>query len=231
MNETEKRTYLLAKEQPSKALLCLGVPTMIGMLVSALYNIVDSYFVGLLGTAQMGAVSILFQLSAAMVGIGMLFGAGAGTYLARLLGSGQHKEASQCASTSIASGLITGIILVIAMLLFLDPLLRVLGATDSILPYARQYGFLFILGLIFNVFNITVNNIFTSEGASKNSMIAMLIGGFVNIGLDPFFIFTLHMGIQGAAIATLISRIISTSMYLYFILSGKTILQYSFHNI
>lgn len=218
----DKKLKLMEEGNVSEALLKLGIPTMVGLMTSALYNLVDSYFVGKLGTSQMGAVSIVFPLSVIILGIGLLFGSGASSYLARLLGNKDYNEADACASDAIVVSMVASGVIISAMLIFLNPLLRLLGATDSILPYARAYAIPFIIGLLFNVFNITINNIITSEGASMYSMIAMLIGGCTNIVLDPIMIFSMGMGVKGAAIATLISRCLSTSIYLFYIFSGKS---------
>lgn len=230
MNNKQNRLYLFENEKISIALLKLGIPMMIGMMTSALYNLVDSYFVGKLGTAQIGAVSIVYPISILMLGVGLLFGSGASSYISRLLGSKDYDKASYCASTAIFTSMITSVFLIIIMLIFLNPMLKMLGSTDSIFPYAREYGIIFIIGLIFNVFNITANNIIASEGASFYSMIAMLIGGIINVFLDPIFIFTLGMGVKGAAVATLISRCISTGVYLYYINSGKSNIKISIYN-
>lgn len=222
MKSREKKINLLRNEKVSIALLKLGIPTMIGMMTAALYNLVDSYFVGKLGTSQMGAISIVYPLGVIILGIGLLFGSGASSYLARLLGNNQYKEADQCASTAIFLSMLTALVLIVGMLLFMNPLLRALGATDTMLPHAREYAIPFIIGLVFNVFNITYNNIITSEGASFYSMLAMLIGGCVNMILDPILILALNMGIQGAGIATLLSRMISTGIYLCYLCSKKS---------
>ncbi|TCO68691.1 MATE family efflux transporter [Marinisporobacter balticus] len=231
MNENNKKLYLLKDEQISTALLKLGIPTMVGMLISALYNVVDAYCVGELGTAQMGAVSVVFPLGLIMTGIALLFGSGASSYLARLLGNKQYKEANRCASTALFTSIAVGVIIIVIMLVFVNPILRCLGATDTIFPFAREYAVIFISGLVFNVFNVTVNNMIIAEGAAKFSMIAMLIGGMTNMLLDIVSIYVLKMGINGVAIATLISRIISTILYLTYILSGKSVFKISIRNI
>lgn len=231
MENSEKKIYLLSQEKVGKALLKLGVPTMAGMMISALYNLVDSYFVGRLGTVQMGAVSVVYPLSLVILGIGLLFGTGASSYLARLLGEGRKKEADQVASTTLVSSGGIGLIIVFFMLIFMNPLLKSLGATDSIFPYARAYAVWFVAGLAFNVFNITLNNILTSEGASFYGMIAMLTGGVLNMFLDPLLIFGLDMGVQGAAVATLMSRMVSTAIYGYYLMAGKSNYQFAFPNI
>ncbi|MFA9464665.1 MAG: MATE family efflux transporter [Velocimicrobium sp.] len=230
MKRNSERLYLLSNEKVSKALLKLGVPTMIGMMTSALYNLVDAYFVGQLGTSQIGAVSVVFPIGVILLGVGLLFGSGASSYLARLLGNKQFKEADECASTAVGASMVTAILIILAMLQFLNPFLKVLGATDSIMPYAKEYAVWFLIGLIFNVFNITVNNIITAEGATSYSMIAMLTGGVVNVILDPIFIFKLDLGVKGAAFATLLSRFIVFCIYMYYILRGRSNFHFSIKN-
>lgn len=230
MKSSSDRIYLLKEEKVPNALLKLGIPTMIGMMVSALYNLVDAFFVGKLGTSQIGAVSVVYPLGVILLGIGLLFGAGASSYLSRLLGKKSYTEASECASTALITSIAIGIAVIALMIVFLEPILRILGATDTILPYAKEYAFVFVIGLVLNVFNITVNNIITSEGASIVSMVAMLSGGMANIILDPLLIFGFSMGIKGAAVATLISRGISFLIYLTYILSGKSVFRFKLGN-
>lgn len=227
MNEKQKRRYLLETENVKTALLRLGIPTMIGMLVSALYNIVDTFFVGKLGTSQTAAVSIVYPVTMIGLGIGLLFGSGAGSYISRLLGRKEYDKASACSSTAIFSGILTILATTGGMLLFLEPMMRLFGATDASIPYALAYGEFYILGLVFNVFNIMVNNMLVTEGASSFSMAAMLIGGGANLVLDPILIFGCGMGVQGAAVATLVSQTISTVFYLVYLTKGKSYLKLS----
>lgn len=229
--DTNKNLNLLSEASASKALFKLGIPTMIGMMVSALYNLVDAYFVGTLGTSQQAAVAAVFPVGLVMLGVGLLFGSGAGSYLSRLLGDGQRKKADECASTALALAVISAIVIVGIMLAAINPLLRLLGCTETMMPYAREYGIPFILGLIVNVFNATMSNLTTSEGAPMYSMRSMLLGGVSNIILDPLLITTLHMGVFGAAIATLISRLISFSAYLLYIFQKKSSIHFSVKNV
>lgn len=113
MSGGKEKLYLLGEEKVSKALLKLGIPTMIGMMTSALYNLVDSYFVGKLGTSQIGAVSVVYPISIIILGIGLLFGAGASSYLSRLLGDKKYQEANDCASTAVASSMITAVVVIV----------------------------------------------------------------------------------------------------------------------
>ena len=123
MAEKSNRIYLLEEAGVASALLKLGIPTMVGMLISALYNAIDAYFVGGLGMSQMGAVSVVFPIVQIIIGLGMMFGAGASSYISRLLGKGDNEQANKTASTSLFSGLLVVAIIIIAIMIFLDPLL------------------------------------------------------------------------------------------------------------
>ena len=210
-----------------KALLALGIPTMIGMLINALYNLVDTYFVGGLGTDQMGAVTVAFPLGQIVVGLGLLFGNGAAAYLSRLLGRGDKDTANKVASTAIYSGVSIGAIVILFSIIFLEPILKQAGAIESVIPYAVTYSRIYIVFSIFNVFNVTMNNIVSSEGAAKTAMCALMAGAVLNVILDPVFIYALNLGVVGAAIATAISQVISTLVYLCYILRKKSVFNFS----
>lgn len=226
MNNQNKKMELLGNAPIPKALLAMGIPTMIGMLINALYNLVDAYFVGGLGESQMAAISVVYPLGQVVVGLGLLFGNGAASYISRLLGQKNRNQANRVASTALYSSLVIGAIIIVLSIIFLKPILRLLGATESILPYATTYARIYIVSCIFNVFNVTMNNIVTSEGAAKTTMCALLLGAVLNIGLDPLFIYTFHLGVAGAAIATAISQIISTLVYLFYIFRKKSVFQF-----
>lgn len=226
MNESNKKIILLGTTPIPKALLAMGLPTMIGMMINALYNLVDAYFVGGLGTSQMGAISVAFPLGQIVVGLGLLFGNGAASYIARLLGHGQKEKAGKVTSTALYSSLFVGAVAIIGIMICLKPILRLLGATESIMPYALTYTSIYVMSSIFSVFNVTMNNIVTSEGAAKTTMCAMLTGTLLNMVLDPIFIYILGMGVAGAAFATAISQIISTLVYVSYILSKKSLFSF-----
>lgn len=226
MDNQNKRMELLGSASISKALLAMGIPTMIGMLINALYNLVDAYFVGGLGESQMGAISVVYPLGQVVVGLGLLFGNGAASYISRLLGRNKKEQANKVASTALYSSLSVGAVVIIVSVVFMKPILKLLGATESILPYAVTYASIYIISCIFNVFNVTMNNIVTSEGAAKTTMCALLIGAVLNIGLDPLFIYTFHLGVAGAAIATAISQMVSTGIYLLYIFRKKSVFQF-----
>jgi putative MATE family efflux protein len=204
----------------------MGIPTMIGMLVNAFYNLVDAYFVGGLGESQMGAISVVYPLGQVVVGLGLLFGNGAASYISRLLGRGDKENADKVASTALYSSVSVGAVIILISMVFLHPILKLLGATDSILPYAATYAGIYIVSCIFNVFNVTMNNIVTSEGAAKTTMCALLTGAVLNIALDPLFIYVFDLGVAGAAIATAISQIVSTCVYLTYIFRKKSVFHF-----
>lgn len=209
------------------ALWKLGMPTMIGMLVSALYNVVDAYFVGGLGTSQMAAVSITFPIAQIIIGLGMMFGTGAASYISRLLGEGNDEKANQTASTALFTSLMVGAVFITGSLCFLDPLLLALGATETILPYARAFAAIYFSGAILNVFNVTMNNIVTSEGAARLTMTAMLLSAGLNVIFNPIFIYTFGLGIRGSAFATVTAQFFTLLLYLWYILGKKGYLKIS----
>ena len=227
---TKKRALqkmeLLGSTSIPKALLAMGIPTMVGMLVNAFYNLVDAYFVGGLGESQMGAISVVYPLGQVVVGLGLLFGNGAASYISRLLGRGDRENADKVASTALYSSVSVGAVIIIISMVFLHPILKLLGATDSILPYAATYAGIYIVSCIFNVFNVTMNNIVTSEGAAKTTMCALLTGAVLNIALDPLFIYVFDLGVAGAAIATAISQVVSTCVYLTYIFRKKSVFHF-----
>ncbi len=230
MNKQSSKMELLGNAPIPKALMAMGIPTMLGMMVNAVYNLVDAYFVGGLGTSQMGAISVVYPLGQVVVGLGLLFGNGASSYLSRLLGKGDKEKANQVASTALYGSVTAGAVMIILSMIFLRPILKLLGATDSIMPYAVTYAGIYIISCIFNVFNVTMNNIVTSEGAAKTTMCALMTGAILNIGLDPLFIYVFDMGVAGAAIATAISQIVSTSVYLVFVRKKKSIYRFKIKN-
>ena len=226
MNSQSKKMELLGSASIPKALLSMGIPTMIGMLVNAFYNLVDAYFVGGLGESQMGAISVVYPLGQVIVGLGLLFGNGAASYISRLLGRGDKENADKVASTALYSSVSVGAVIIIISMVFLHPILKLLGATDSILPFAATYASIYIVSCIFNVFNVTMNNIVTSEGAAKTTMCALLTGAVLNIALDPLFIYVFDLGVAGAAIATAISQVVSTCVYQIYILRKKSVFHF-----
>ena len=230
MKQKNNKIELLGSAPISQSLILLGIPIMIGMLINAFYNIVDAYFVGKLGESAMAAISIVFPIGQVVVGLGLMFGNGAASYLSRLLGKDDKKTANQVASVAIYSSVFIGLIFIIITLVFMKYILKYLGATSTIIPYALPYAKIYILSCVFNIFNVTMNNIVASEGSSKTAMSALLLGALANIFLDPIFIYYFDFGVIGAAIATAISQFISTLVYIIYILKKESYFSFSIRN-
>ena len=230
MKQKNNKIELLGSAPISQSLILLGIPIMIVMLINAFYNIVDAYFVGKLGESAMAAISIVFPIGQVVVGLGLMFGNGAASYLSRLLGKDDKKTANQVASVAIYSSVFIGLIFIIITLVFMKYILKYLGATSTIIPYALPYARIYILSCVFNIFNVTMNNIVASEGSSKTAMLALLLGAIANIFLDPIFIYYFKFGVIGAAVATAISQFISTLVYIIYILKKESYFSFSIRN-
>ena len=212
-------------------IISLAIPTIISMLVTTLYNTADTYFVSQLGTSASGAVGVVFSLMAIFQAIGFTLGMGSGSMIARVLGAGESGTASVYGSTSFFSAITMGIILCMGGLLFLDQLMTLLGSTPTILPYARSYASWILLGAPIMCASFVMNNILRSEGHAAFAMCGLVTGGLLNIALDPIFIFTLGLGISGAALATLLSQCISFSIMISFFLRGKSLVKLHLKNL
>ena len=230
MKTNTKNMKLMEDEKVSKALLTLSLPMIICLLVNASYNVIDAYFAGILGINQIGAISITFPIPQGIVGVGVGIGAGAGSYISRLLGNKDIDKANKTASTAVFSSIIAGIIITIFTIMFLDKVLLTLGATETIMPFAKEYGVICISFCILPLFNVTMNNIMAAQGEGKISMTAMIIGALSNIILAPILIFKLNLGIRGAAIATVIAQAMTSSFYIWYTFS-KSYLKISIHNV
>lgn len=203
-------------------IVSLAIPTIASMLVTALYNTADTFFVSQLGTSASGAVGIVFSLMAIFQAIGFTLGMGAGTIISRKLGARDIEAAGRTASTSFFTAMGCGFILLAVGMMELDRLMLLLGATPTILPFAKDYATYILFGAPIMCTSFVMNNILRSEGKAVLAMTGLVTGGFINIILDPIFIFTLGFGISGAAIATLISQCISFSILFSFFLRRKS---------
>ncbi len=192
-----------------KLIITLAIPTMVSMMITSIYNMADTYFVGKISTSASGAVGIALSLMAIIQSIGFTLGMGSGNHISRLLGRKEAEKASQVAAVSFFTALGLGAVITVLGLIFLDPLVRLLGATPTIFPHARDYVFYILLGAPFMVASFVLNNLLRFQGSAFYSMIGIGIGGLINIILDPIFIFNLNMGTGGAALATVISQTIS----------------------
>ena len=200
-----------------KALTKLGIPIVIAMLIMAIYNVVDTFWVARLGTLPVAAVSVVFPISLLFLGIGLMFGVGGGVYISRLLGAKQVVKASQVASVSVITSVMLAALIALVCNAFLPDILLFMGANEEMMSLAESYGRLFIISCgVIGTLNVSMSNIIVSQGASKTSASAMIIGSIVNVALDPLFIYTFNWGVGGAAWATILSRIVTTAIYIRF---------------
>ena len=202
----------------------LAVPTVITMLITSIYNMADTFFVGLLDdTSATGAVGVVFSFMAIIQACGFLFGQGSGNFISRALGQQRREDAAHMASFGFFASVLTGCVISALGLLFLDPLARLLGSTDTILPYAKDYLRIILLGAPWMTGAFTLNNQLRFQGAAFYSMIGIGSGGLLNIALDPLFIFVFDMGVTGAAVATVISQAVSFLLLLYGTTRGENL--------
>ncbi|MGM0366918.1 MAG: MATE family efflux transporter, partial [Actinomycetota bacterium] len=187
----------------------LAIPTTIGMVANSLYNIVDTIFIGRgVGTLAIAGVGIVFPIQMIIMALAQLIGLGAASMVSRNLGKKNYRQAAQVAGNSFLAITMLGVMVSVVVFVFMNPILRLFGATENILPYARDYLSVIAFGFIFFPFLVSTNNLIRAEGDAKNSMIIMLLATGINIILDPIFIFGLNLGIKGAAYATITAQFI-----------------------
>lgn len=187
----------------------LAVPTIISMLVTSFYNMADTFFVGKINTSATAAVGIVFPLMAMIQAFGFFCGHGSGNYISRQLGAHNFEDASKMSATGFVTAFVLGLGILVVGFLFTDPLLHIMGSTETILPYARSYMRIILIGAPYMNASLVLNNQLRFQGSAFYSMIGITTGAVLNIGLDPLFIFVLDMGVAGAALATIISQFVS----------------------
>lgn len=209
----------------------LGIPTTLSMLVTNIYNMVDTMFVGELGTSASGAVGIVFGFMAILQAFGFMFGQGAGSIISRSLGNRESKIASKIASTSFFLAFGVGVLIGVLGLIFMEPMIYLLGSTDTILPYAKQYVFFILLAAPFMTSCCVLNNILRYEGKASMAMVGLLSGAVINMIGDPILMFGFDLGVTGAGLSTALSQLISFVILLYMFLSGRTQSKISIRNV
>lgn len=223
MNKTPISQYEKMTQTPvQKLIIKLSIPTIISMVVSNIYNLVDTAFVGTLGNSASGAVGIVFGFMAILQAIGFLFGQGAGSMISRKLGNKDSESASIIASTGFFTAFIIALIATIICFIFLDPIVFLLGSTKTIAPYAKTYIRFILATAPLMVTSFTLNNILRYEGKAFLGMIGLMSGAILNIAGDAIFMFGFKMGISGAGLSTAISQVISFLILLSSFLTGKT---------
>ena len=209
-----------------RLILSLAAPTILSMLITSIYNLADTFFVGRISTSASGAVGVVSSLMAIIQALGFTLGHGSGTIISRSLGSRNTKAATRFASTSFFTALAVGVVLAVIGLATLPGFMLLLGSTETILPHACAYARYILLAAPIMMSSLVMNNILRYEGKASFAMIGLVTGGLLNIALDPLFIFGLGMGTAGAGLATALSQTISFCILLSMFLRGKTVSQF-----
>ena len=217
----------MTEESIPRLIVRLSIPTILSMLVTNIYNLVDTAFVGQLGTSESAAVGIVFGFMSILQAVGFMFGQGAGSITARLLGARDDRNASRVASTGIVCSVLLGAIISLAAFPLHHWIILTLGSTETIYPHARSYLLTILFAAPFMTGGYTLNNLLRYEGKASLGMIGLMSGAILNIALDPILMFVLHMGVAGAALATAASQVISFLILLSMFLRGRTVTRLS----
>ena len=232
MEKSIDRSKQLGEEKVSTLLFNFSLPAIVGMIVNALYNMVDRVFIGRgVGALAISGLAVGFPLSIINMAFGMLVGIGASTMISIKLGARKKDQAERILGNGLILIILISIALSILGIIFLDPILRLFGASPETLPYARDYMKYIIAGAVLQNIGFSMNNVIRAEGNPKIAMGTMLIGAIINTVLDPIFIFVFHMGIKGAAIATIFAQAVSSVWVLYYFFSGKSTLKIRKENL
>ena len=221
---------MLLNEPISRVIPKMAIPTIVAFLITSIYSLADTYFVSSLGTNATAAVSVNASLDQLIMMCGSMLAMGANSYIARLLGEGNEKKASQVLSTSFFAAFAMGAILLIFGSIFMVPMVRLLGATPTCEQYSIDYATYILLAAPFMASNFVMNQCLRSEGSATLSMVGMGFGGVLNIVLDPIFIFGLDMGVAGASLATAISKLVSFAILIYPYVTKRSLLHLSIKN-
>ena len=214
--QTPQEKYLEMTTAPVERLIGkLAVPAIISMLITTIYNMADTFFIGMISTAASGAVGVSFSVMAIIQALGFFFGQGSGAGISQALGSQDTERANALASTGFFSALLCGGAVGVLGLVFMEPLVYFLGATETIYPHCVAYLRLILIGAPWMCASFVLNNLLRFEGSAVRAMIGLTVGGVLNMLLDPLFIFTFDMGIAGAAAATILSQAISFGILYY----------------
>jgi len=231
MSVLDRQYKEMTETSVEKLILRLSVPTIISMLVTNIYNMADTFFVGKLGTSASAAIGIVFSLMTINQALGFMCGHGCGSNISRKLGNKQGDAAIKFASTGFFMSLFLGVLIMIIGIIFMEPLLRIMGSTDTIMPYAKSYGICILLSAPFMTGSCVLNNVLRYEGKASLAMVGLTLGGVLNIIGDPIFIFVLNMGTLGAGISTAVSQIISFFVLLSMFGGDRTVSRLRFSAI
>lgn len=227
-----ERADRLGQEKVLPLLISFSIPAIVGMLVQAFYNVVDRIFVGHgVGPLGIAGLAVVFPVMLVQMAFAMLIGLGATSLISIRLGEGRKGDAERIMANALGMLVLISLLLTVVGVAFLDPLIRLLGASEAVVPYARGYLSIILYGSIFQSVSFGLNHMIRAQGHPKTAMATMLIGAIVNIVLDPIFIFMFGWGVEGAALATVISQIISAVWVLAFFLRGKSELRLDLRSI
>ena len=226
----DSRQLMMLNEPIHRVIPKMAIPTIVAFLITTIYSLADTYFVSSLGTNATAAVSVNSSLDQLIMMCGSMLAVGANSYIARLLGQGNHKKASQVLSTAFFSAAALGALLLIFGSIFMTPMVRLLGATPTCEEYSVDYATYVLLAAPFMACNFVMNQCLRSEGSATLSMIGMGIGGVLNCILDPIFIFALDMGVAGASLATAISKLVSFAILAFPYVTRRSVLRLSIRN-
>lgn len=215
MTKSELHYKKMVETPVAKLIVSLGIPTTISMLITSIYNMADTYFVGTLGESAQAATGVIYTLQTIIQGIAFMLGQGSGTYISRQLANQDIKSASKYVSSSFFVGGIVGVIIMVLGLAFLSPLVRFLGSTETIAPHAMDYGFWILLAAPFIICSMILNNSLRFEGKAIYSMVGLTTGGLLNILGDYILVNRLGMGVYGAGLATAVSQFVSFCILLF----------------
>lgn len=226
MNKEDKRIFTLSEEKPVKAVVKMGVPLIAGMFIMVLYNLVDTYFIGLThNDYQLAAVNLAYPVMMITIAVSNMIGTGSSSLIARSLGADDREKADHTLTTGFMLTVVNSIIVAAVGLIFLKSIVQGLGAKDNTTEFTEQYVRIILIGSLFTMGNYTFGQFLRSEGSVKYSIVGMIVGTIVNIILDPIFIFILNLQVQGAAIATIIGNGCGMAASLLFYIRGKTLLK------
>ena len=226
INKDDKRIYTLSEEMPVKAVTKMGVPLIAGMIIMVFYNLVDTYFIGLMNDDyQLAAVNLAYPVMMILIAISNMIGTGASSLIARSLGAGDTEKAEHTVTVGFSLTVLNSFIVSAFGMLFLSPIVKGLGAKTNTVEYTKEYVSVIIICSLFTMGSYTFGQLLRSEGSVRYSIVGMIAGTIANIGLDPLFIFTFGLKIRGAAIATALGNLVSMLISLLFYFRGKTLLK------
>ncbi len=220
MNSREKKFVKLTTNPVQPLVLRLAAPAVVSMLITAVYNAADSYFVSAVNDSAVGSIGVIFSFMAVIQAFGFMYGHGAGNYISRELGRQNYEDSGRMAVNSFVFSFTTGLIISVFGLVFLEPLARFLGSTDTILPYAKEYLLFILIAAPFQTAALTLNNQLRFQGNAKHGMLGLGFGALLNMGLDPILISGCKLGVTGAGISTMVSQIIGFGILIFLTFRG-----------